>query len=115
MSRLHLEWTNEIQIDNKATELQYRDIFITEFNISFRKPKYDRCEVFSIYELRWNEELKLKMQANYNPHSLNKEAAGDPKNGEKDLAINNDDFMNVLLELQKVLIDPMSEVYDSLE
>lgn len=60
MSRLHLEWTNEIQIDNKVTELQYRDIFITEFNISFRKPKYDRREIFSIYELGeiWGIEIE---------------------------------------------------------
>ncbi|KAK4883904.1 hypothetical protein RN001_000175 [Aquatica leii] len=52
MYRLYTTWANEKQLISLATERQYRDIFNTEFNIGFFKPKKDRCDICADFKLK---------------------------------------------------------------
>lgn len=73
MHKYYLEWVKDQGID-PATERQYRDVFNTEFNIGFFKPKKDLCDVCVAYE-NSNEDEKLKKKEQYEIHLVNKERA----------------------------------------
>lgn len=109
MFRLYQEWANGNQIKIKATERQYRDIFTSEFNIGFHKPKKDQCETCNAYEMA-NEQLKSELQSNYENHQKNKDAVRALKDSDKELGLNDKTILVACFDLQKVLITPMSEV-----
>ena len=55
---MYVEWAEENDKE-VATSRQYRDIFNTEFNISFHKPKKDQCNTCTAYINATLEEKKI--------------------------------------------------------
>lgn len=51
MHRLYMEWVQKEGFP-AATERQYRDVLNSEFNLEFHKPKKDRCETCSDFDLK---------------------------------------------------------------
>nr|CAH7712435.1 unnamed protein product [Callosobruchus chinensis] len=72
MYRLYTEYySNGKNIEKLASSRQYRDIFNTEFNISFFKPKKDQRDVCSVFNLA-DETEKATLRENYERHIANK-------------------------------------------
>ena len=65
-----------------ATLRQYRDIFNTEFNISFFKPKKDQCDRCVVYAVATNKE-KMELETEYQQHIQNKKIVRDLKDYDK--------------------------------
>jgi hypothetical protein len=61
-----------------ASERQYRDIFNSEFNLSFHQPKKDQCDLCFKYNAA-NQEDKQKLQEEYDQHQANKVIVRDLK------------------------------------
>lgn len=115
MYRLYLKWILDEPLTNSnnsvinATLRQYTDIFNTEFNLSFFKPKKDQCDVCKVYKLACPEE-KLKQKDLYDEHLLNKSSARKLKNEDKRRALADPTFCVAVFDLQKVLTAPQCEV-----
>ncbi|KAL4142222.1 hypothetical protein QTP88_004723 [Uroleucon formosanum] len=111
MHRLYLKWILDEPLTNSnnsvinATLRQYTDIFNTEFNLSFFKPKKDQCDVYKVYKLACPEE-KLKQKDLYDEHLLNKSLARELKNEDKRRALADPTFCVAVFDLQKVLTAP---------
>lgn len=84
MWELYLEWVKKFPEILPATERQYRDTFNNCFNISFFKPKKDRCNICNNFENAQmltdkSSDLYLKIQNKYNDHMVQKEKAREIK------------------------------------
>lgn len=111
MFRLYIEYADNNNITQRATCRQYRDIFNTEFNIGFFKPKKDQCNVCSVFNLA-DEFEKTKLLETYERHINNKTLARDLKNADKERAQNDKNLCVACFDLQKVLATPQSNVSD---
>nr|CAH7751113.1 unnamed protein product [Callosobruchus chinensis] len=112
MYRLYTEYySNGKNIEKLASSRQYRDIFNTEFNISFFKPKKDQCDVCSVFNLA-DETEKATLRENYERHIANKLLARYMKDNDKQRAMNDKTICVACFDLQKVLATPQSNVSD---
>ena len=109
MYRLYLDYIKQENNTSVATARQYRDIFNTKFNISFHKPKKDRCETCSSFEMA-DDNGKAKMLEKYNKHIYNKDLARSLKDRDKELIADDQALCVACFDLQKVLQTPQSEV-----
>lgn len=112
MYKLYTEfYDDENIIGQLATHRQYRDIFNTEFNISFFRPKKDQCDVCSVFNLA-DETRKVDLREHYERHLANKIVARNMKNSDKELALTDKTICVACFDLQKVLATPQSNVSD---
>ena len=86
-------------------ECYYREVFNTDFNIGFHRPKKDTCNFCSTYENSSHDE-KQKLQEQYKSHHVRKDAVRDLKNHHKVLAKERDDTVVVTLDMEAVLCCP---------
>lgn len=108
--KLFTEFMKEKYPDQEvATFRQYREIFITEFNIEFNKPKKDQCPKCDIFK---NASVtdKSKLEYDFALHIANKEVVRTLKNMDKSRAKNSDSVVTAVYDLQKILNTPQSEV-----
>lgn len=121
MHTLYLSWlpAHYPDLKNPASERQYLDIFNTRFNISFFKPKKDRCNtcnnMANVESLEDKESaLYQKIKEKYDKHNIVKEKARDLKNGAKEEFQKNSktsckDLNVMCIDYQKNLTLPNSE------
>lgn len=88
---------------------KYREIFNSEFNLSFYKPKKDQCSVCTKYNNLTTEE-KVDFQEIYSTHIRNKELAQMEKRMDKQKSATDPHFQSVTFDLQSVLYTPCSAV-----
>lgn len=91
-----------------ATERQYRDVFVNNFNLHFHQPKKDHCDTCFAWKQSTPEE-KVKNEANYNTHIQTKELARKIKDEDKLSAARNSTECVACFDLQKVLRCPRRE------
>ena len=110
MHRLYLAYMQENNSGQQvATLRQYRDIFNTEFNISFFKPKKDQCDRCVVYAIATNKE-KMELETEYQQHIQNKKIVRDLKDYDKLQAVEDKTLCVACFDLQKVLITPSCEI-----
>ncbi|XP_071056024.1 uncharacterized protein [Onthophagus taurus] len=109
MHRLYLEYMQRNNFTQTTTLRQYRDIFNTQYNIGFFKPKKDQCNICAVYAAATPED-KSKMQEKYEKHKVDKEAARSLKDLDKEAAKNDKSVCASCFHLQKVLATPQSAV-----
>ncbi|XP_050312806.1 uncharacterized protein LOC126747890 [Anthonomus grandis grandis] len=78
-----------------ASRITYRRIFGTEFNLSFFKPKKDQCLICTNYQATKSADLK----ENYESHIQRRDEANATKNSDKERALNDDNFVSVIIVL----------------
>lgn len=109
--KLYIEWFSEQNYDGTvkaATERLYRDIFNKEFNICFYVPKKDQCDQCTKFKNSNSEEQTL-LQADYDSHMSNKQAARDLKDQDKKNAKSNKELCVACFDLEKVLNAPQGD------
>nr|CAI5861067.1 unnamed protein product [Callosobruchus analis] len=106
---LYLEYCKDNNITNISTESIYRQIFNTEFNLSFFIPKKDLCDTCHNFE-NLPVEKKSEMEEEYQQHLRNKELSRQIKNNDKESARSNPLQVSVVFDLQQVLSVPKSNV-----
>lgn len=94
----------------KTTERHYRDIFNTEFNIAFFKPKKDQCDLCTQYT-NSNITEKETLQQRYDEHLQNKQKVRELKDQDKNRAQQkeNNQLRVCCFDLQKVLQTPQAK------
>ncbi|CAG4990798.1 unnamed protein product [Parnassius apollo] len=108
--KLYLEWMNEKHSDQVvATSRQYREIFKTDFNIDFNKPKKDQCPRCDLFK-NLTETDKTKLEYEYALHIANKNVVRSLKDSDKHRAKHSDSVVTACYGLQKILNTPHSEV-----
>ncbi|CAG5016548.1 unnamed protein product [Parnassius apollo] len=95
--KLYLEWMNEKHSDQVvATSRQYREIFKTDFNIDFNKPKKDQCPsslpniIKFQYDYLSDNEMAINLAQDIKTVSLRavtRRATKEPQNSEQELPI----------------------------
>lgn len=111
MHRLYKDWMSEnenFRNTKVASEYQYYQIFNTQFNLSFFRPKKDLCNLCSKYD-NSTEEGKLQLKKDYDSHIKNKNIVRNIKDSEKESADPNVKTVAVF-DLEKVLSLPQSNV-----
>lgn len=106
MFKMYVVWTME---NNKpiATKHHYYDIFNTQFNIGFFKPKKDQCDICEGYK---NATDKEKLENKYKAHTENKNQARNFKETDKNFAKQTKSSSNMIIfDFQKVLSTPKTE------
>ena len=94
-----------------VTERTYREIFCTEYNISFHKPKKDQCLTCNNYnQLKESDNVDEKTQKDYDVHQERKERARLEKQRDKEQAKTNNGYHSVTFDLEAVLSTPCSLV-----
>lgn len=84
MYDLYLKYCAENNIENPVKVSMYRQIFCTNFNYSFHKPKKDVCETCSTYYLKKKENrLSNTEEAAMEKHIAEKEAMRKEKENDK--------------------------------
>ncbi|KAK3924876.1 SUMO-activating enzyme subunit 1 [Frankliniella fusca] len=90
MYSAYKEWMSSIYPEKKlATERQYRDVFNSEYNISFFLSKKDVCDECTTWRLT-PEEGKAALEENYNKHLDNKKLVHEMVQKDKTLARHKD-------------------------
>ncbi|KAE8738985.1 hypothetical protein FOCC_FOCC015530 [Frankliniella occidentalis] len=90
MYSAHKEWMTSTYPEKKqATQRQYRDVFNTEFNISFFLPKKDVCDECTTW-LHTPEVGKAALEDTYNKHLENKKIVHEMVKYDKTLARHKD-------------------------
>lgn len=84
----------------------YRNVFCEQFNLSFHKPKKDRCEVCELHKLETAEGREDCQKEEYLLHIRQKEAARKERNGYRE----DKNKPVVTFDLQNVLSCPKAEV-----
>lgn len=108
--KLYTEFMKEKHPEQEvATSRQYRQIFITEFNIEFNKPKKDQCPKCDIFR-NASEIDKSNLEYDFALHIANKEVVRTLKDIDKSRAKNSDSVVTAVYDLQKILNTPQSEV-----
>lgn len=69
---MYKEWVTNNEETEIASERQYRQLFNTEFNISFHKTKKDKCDSCKSWE-NANSDEKIILKEKYESHILNKQ------------------------------------------
>lgn len=109
MYLLYQEYCQENNIPNIATESIYRQIFNTEYNISFFQPKKDWCDICHKYE-SLPVEQKTEMEEEYASHLKNRDLSRQLKINDKELACQSSTLCTAVFDLQQVLPVPKSNV-----
>ncbi|KAL4704116.1 hypothetical protein ACJJTC_001043 [Scirpophaga incertulas] len=108
--KLYLEWMNKHHSEQEvATLRQYREIFKTEFNIDFHKPKKDQCPRCDIFKNATGIN-KTELEYEQSLHIANKQVVRALKDSDKCRAMNSDYVVTACYDLQKILNTPQSEV-----
>ncbi|KAK3908308.1 Bis(5'-nucleosyl)-tetraphosphatase, symmetrical, partial [Frankliniella fusca] len=115
MYRLYKVWMPKAKPDDEVKgEKFYRYVFNTKFNLGFHKPKKDRCDLCSVYDL-CNAAQKAKLQEKYDLHIKHKIDAKVARKADREYAeANKDTVCYAIYDLQKTLSVPQletSEVY----
>ena len=87
----------------KASSSTYRHMFKNEFNLSFHKPKKDRCDLCFKFNPSPEDEKKML------DHQAQKELSRDAKENYKLLSTERDTISCTCFDLQKVLECPLGE------
>lgn len=110
MIRLYIAWIEEMRKKSpKASRRMYRDIFNTEFNLAFFKPKKEHCTECFTYK-RADTTTKNSLQAAYDSHMENKTRARKEKKADKEESKKNESVCFACFDLQKVLPTPKSGI-----
>ncbi|CAG9769804.1 unnamed protein product [Ceutorhynchus assimilis] len=110
MHRMYLTYMQEEHSGQQvATMRQYREIFNTEFNIGFFKPKKDQCDRCVVYAMASDNEKK-ELESEYQQHIQNKEEVRNLKDNDKLQAVEDKTICVACFDLQKVLITPACEI-----
>ena len=110
MYRLYCEGVNGA---TRVKEAFYRQIFNTEFNLSFHRPKKDYCQLCTKYHNATASE-KMAIQEEYDSHLKRKEKVRALKNDIKKRLSEDNSCAAVTFDLQQVLMAPklnVSSVY----
>ena len=108
MYNLYKDWCEQRNFQAGKKWL-YTDIFNTEFNLGFFKPKKDQCDVCEQY-LNASDQEKAELQEKFEEHHKNKELSRAQKDLDKDRCCKENTFVCACYDLQKVLPVPKSEV-----
>lgn len=109
MHRLYALWMSENLNSVKVASLyQYSNIFNSQFNLSFFKPKKDMCQICSIYD-NADPGRKIELKDNYESHLKNKFLIRKIKDDEKSSS-NLETKTVAVFDLEKVLNLPQSNV-----
>lgn len=86
----------------------YREIFCTEFNICFQKPKKDRCDVCELIRLHDNDQREIDnaSREEYEKHIREKKACRNRRQSDRELK----EKVVLSFDLQNVLTCPKAEV-----
>ena len=87
----------------------HRQIFNTCFNLSFHKPKKDRCKVCEIHT-REDAPSTSEAKERFIEHLKNKEKARSEKASDKERSVINRTHKSITFDLQKVLNVPCGDV-----
>ena len=98
---------NETGDVRKPTEKVYRDIFCSEYNLSFYVPRKDQCAVCAKRNAIQGD--TEKMQA-YEDHILQKDRAQAEKNMDKARSLSEESFLMLTFDMQSILQLPVSEI-----
>lgn len=109
MYELYKIYCSEKEIARVATFSMYRQVFLTEFNLSFHLPKKDQCDLCNKYK-NSNENQKSELEAEIRDHLKAKEMSRQKKESDKEQAANSVDHCVAAFDLQKVLIAPKADV-----
>ncbi|KAI5646050.1 hypothetical protein NE865_01943 [Phthorimaea operculella] len=88
-----------------VSEMTYRRIFSSNYNLSFYVPKKDQCITCTNYE-KASAENKEMIKELYDEHISRKEAASREKENDKDKANKEENFSSVTFDLEAVLQIP---------
>ena len=85
----------------------YREIFVSDFNLSFNKPLKDQCDLCTEYNHSSSAE-KHELENVYKKHITNKELAREQKESDKQKAKSGDDqsLCVSVFDLQEILLTP---------
>uniref|UniRef100_A0A6P7G7I4 Uncharacterized protein LOC114338671 n=1 Tax=Diabrotica virgifera virgifera TaxID=50390 RepID=A0A6P7G7I4_DIAVI len=93
-----------------VSEITYRRIFCTDYNLSFYKPKKDQCQLCTKYNsLKVGPEKQL-LENDYVQHIMRKEECMNAKADDKEKCQQHKEFMCCTFDLQSVLQIPSSDV-----
>lgn len=108
MHMMYKTWMTNNEKTEIASERQYRQLFNTEFNISFHKTKKDRCDLCESWE-NANSDEKIILKEKYESHILNKQLIRQQKDLDKKEAQTDKLLCVSCFDLQKVLNVPRGE------
>ncbi|KAJ8944554.1 hypothetical protein NQ314_009460 [Rhamnusium bicolor] len=111
ISTLYRLYKEECEKNNKpiAKKCIYRNIFNSEFNISWYTPKKDQCTLCANYA-NSNEDRKKDLQQEYDDHIRNKEKSRVEKKLDVELAKTDQSIIVSVYDLQAVFPTPCGEV-----
>jgi hypothetical protein len=111
VKKMHELYTEKCSLENvKPENLKfYRDIFNTDFNISFHKPKKDACNFCSAFQNMTECETADK-EVEHLAHHARKERVREQKEEHKNEAKTSDTVHAVTFDLQQVLQSPKLNV-----
>jgi len=87
----------------------YRNVFCSEFNLSFHHPRKDACAKCSQFE-NATEEEKMQLKEQYDQHIERKDRAQAEKAADKEKAKESSEWHAVTADLQSVLSTPSGNV-----
>lgn len=91
----------------------YREMFCTEYNLAFHRPKKDQCSICTVYyEKKQRGELDDDDEEQFVRHQRNKESSRDQKTKDKQRAKTDKSFVVSTFDLEAVLPTPCSMVGD---
>ncbi|CAG9765767.1 unnamed protein product [Ceutorhynchus assimilis] len=86
-----------------------RNVFVTEFNLGFHRPKKDRCDLCTKFS-SLEEQEKFPLQEEYDLHLIRKQEARDHKKDDKERSKVNNSFASYTMDMEKVLVTPSLNV-----
>lgn len=87
----------------------YRNVFTTEFNLGFHRPKKDQCDLCTKFS-NSGEQEKLSLQEDYDLHLIRKQEARDHKKDDKERSKENNSFACYTMDMEKILVTPSLNV-----
>ena len=110
ITKMYQLYTQECGKENKTpvTESRYRNVFCTEYNLSFFKPKKDLCSTCSSFDNQNKENISEELQE----HLQKKEEARAEKEKDKLMAKESSSHYVGTFDLQQVLSTPSCNVSD---
>ena len=85
----------------------YRQIFDTEYNLSFHTPAKDRCDMCAAFDKLTPENQDASAEK-YSLHIKNKKLARESKQADKELALKDETLAVACFDLEQVLLTPHS-------
>lgn len=107
MYRLYQEHC-KVHVRTAVSEPVYRNIFCSEYNLSFFNPKKDLCMVCTSYN-KGDAEKKAALENEYQEHIQRKNISLAAKEADKERSNNDETFISVTVDLQAVLQIPSGD------